>query len=135
VLGIGPAAESLDAPLSGYEQARLREILRRACEPDGLAPRHREALDDYVRVICHPPLDRSAGLRAARALLRRFAPPTEPGYVPEPMVVPVSDAAAAHLTPTPDLGRGREPILALLLDLPPSEKTEPMSPLEIRGLS
>lgn len=111
--GFSPPGRPLDAPLSGRERARMMDILRRASEPDGLGPRHQEALQAYLTALGRPPLHASGVLRAARALLRAWAEPV----VPEPEVRPVLD-----------LSPPRPVFWAELLELPPTDVTEPAAP-------
>jgi hypothetical protein len=113
--GFSPPGRPLDAPLSGRERARLLDILRRAAEPDGLGPAFQTALGGYLAALGGPTLHASGVLRSARALLKAWAEPDP--EVPEPVVSPVADLSPA-----------RPVFWAELLELPPTDVTEPAAP-------
>lgn len=114
--GFSPPGRPLDAPLSGLERARLLDILRRAAEPDGLGPTYQEALDGYLAAVTGHPMHASAVLRAARILLKTWLEP-EAEDVPDAVVEPVMDDAPE-----------RPVFWAELLELPPTDITEPSAP-------
>ncbi len=111
-------------PLSAHERTALIQILgASAQDAQTLGSRQRAALDAYLFVLSHPPLDPREVLAAARALIRTWAE------------VRVANSPIAPLPRKPSERRSAA-IQATLLDqeVCVSDGTEQLSPMALSAV-